>query len=527
MLRTRLLVASICCSILSGCFVDERAPLSQQPAPGDRAVSSVPEDARPATNVESSTPEVKQAIPVGNAAMHAKGLSILMPHHIGFAKVDCEQARQSPLIRHIADLLIKDSPGKDVLEPTTRMLAPIKVAWVAASPFESDDPDLETPWTGLGYTLYLQFSDEKACDEFLYGDDRDALKKNKHNGREYYEIPRDYAFFCYAVREGNDLFLSLTLDEVEHFLSSESIDSKSKLADSLKLVDLSQDVVVAGHFGELQQAAIDVVASMPDSYAGVKDVLIPLTKSLDIATLVLDFDGAKLADLRVDMLNGDSAEKMEEAIPGALAMAADVLDAQGEELTAFTNEEQVGTAIALSKRILEEVQVKRDGGQIELQLATGDKVAKLASLLLSPPPNGEAILNQRLPLLPLSQFAGATAEAGDPDAERHPLPPSASRAAGDPFVHYVEHVDTGKDIIRFWYPEKPGTDVMPVDYEVLQTSIVVDGKRVLVVDEVAAWLVVRVFFKEHCDDFYADRISAFSIKRLDGNKSHEVPYPKK
>src|SRR5690349_11276128 len=66
-------------------------------------------------------------------------------------------------------------------------------------------------------------------------------------------------------------------------------------------------------------------------------------------------------------------------------------------------------------------------------------------------------------------FVGTTAEAGNPDAERHPFAPASSRAAGDAFVHYIEQSKTQADVLRFWYPEAPDGRVMPVDYEILQT----------------------------------------------------------
>lgn len=130
--------------------------------------------------------------------------------------------------------------------------------------------------------------------------------------------------------------------------------------------------------------------------------------------------------------------------------------------------------------------------------------------------------------IPFDEFAGATAEAGDPDADRHPFAPPSSRAVGDSFVHYVEHARTQQDIIRFWFPQKPESDVMPVDYEILQSRIAVpNGDQIVIDDEVAIRLMIRNFFQELYDDYYLQIISSFSFKRLGGEDIHQLPYPKK
>ena len=128
--------------------------------------------------------------------------------------------------------------------------------------------------------------------------------------------------------------------------------------------------------------------------------------------------------------------------------------------------------------------------------------------------------------IPFNEFAGATAEAGD--ADRHPIPPPSSRAVGDSFIHYVEHSKTQQDVIRFWFPEKPDADVMPVDYEILQSRITApNGDQIVVDDNVAIRLVIRVFFQVHCDDYYSQSVSSFSFKRLGTEGIHQLPYPTK
>ena len=130
------------------------------------------------------------------------------------------------------------------------------------------------------------------------------------------------------------------------------------------------------------------------------------------------------------------------------------------------------------------------------------------------------------PTIVFDDFAGATAEAGQPDADSNPFAPASSRAVGDAFVHYIEHLQSQQDVIRFWFPENPDGDVMPVDYEILQASISgPNGDQVLVDDDVATKLLVRVFFQEHCQDSYSERIASFSFKRLANDKAYQIPYP--
>ena len=129
--------------------------------------------------------------------------------------------------------------------------------------------------------------------------------------------------------------------------------------------------------------------------------------------------------------------------------------------------------------------------------------------------------------LRFEEFAGATAEAGDPDPTRNPFAPTSSKAAGDAFVHYVEHTGTKLDIIRFWFPGKPGDAVMPVEFEILQSQIDSNGGEIVVDDEVAIQLMIRVFFQNHCGDFYSKSISSFRFKRLGDEEIVSVPYPKK
>lgn len=130
------------------------------------------------------------------------------------------------------------------------------------------------------------------------------------------------------------------------------------------------------------------------------------------------------------------------------------------------------------------------------------------------------------PTLPYHEFAGSSAEAGQPDAHTHPFPPASSRAAGDAFVHYLEHPATRQDVVRFWFPDNPEGEVMPVDFEVLQPTLPrPNGDALLLDDRTVAAIIVRSFFRDHTGDFYAGRIAEFSLRRIDGATTHRVPYP--
>lgn len=124
-----------------------------------------------------------------------------------------------------------------------------------------------------------------------------------------------------------------------------------------------------------------------------------------------------------------------------------------------------------------------------------------------------------------NDFAGSTAEAGQPDAKKNPFAPATSRIVGDSFVHYIEHTKSQQDIVRFWFPETPKGTVMPVDYEILQSKISGANGEQVVDDEFAIKLLVRVFFQEYTQDFYTGKISNFSFQRIGSGKLQTIPYP--
>ena len=124
----------------------------------------------------------------------------------------------------------------------------------------------------------------------------------------------------------------------------------------------------------------------------------------------------------------------------------------------------------------------------------------------------------------LSAFEGSTAEAGEPSPEKHPFAPTSSRVGRDPFVHFVSSKVTGRDIIRFWYPETQTTDTLTLDYEVLNRRVVEYFAENCSEEKVIARLTIEVFFKDFAQDYLKGKVTKVSFREIGTEVVFESEY---
>ncbi|MEM9214152.1 MAG: hypothetical protein AAGD25_07360 [Cyanobacteria bacterium P01_F01_bin.150] len=137
---------------------------------------------------------------------------------------------------------------------------------------------------------------------------------------------------------------------------------------------------------------------------------------------------------------------------------------------------------------------------------------------------GDQFYTIQEPKIPLE---GATGEVGDPTIDVNPPAPKESRIGNDPFVHYISDIESGRNVIRFWFTStEDSSPITELDYEILEPNIRWKGGRRLELSKENAYqIIVLVFFQEYTQNYYQNSIKRFSFQEVGSDSVIEFDYP--